>query len=211
MKITKFVHSCLLVETPDLSALIDPGNYSWNSHLLTVDRLPRLDYIVITHEHPDHYHLPLLQALCAQFPHVSIITNGDLAKKLEDEGLTNQTQTASDQKIEVFEAAHEPLPFNLPVPSNIGVHISEALTHPGDALHISQSRDILALPVTAPWGSLKQSLEVAVTLKPKIILPIHDWHWHQAARAEMYTITARLLEPHGIKFVALENAVPINL
>lgn len=211
MKITKFVHSCLLVETGSKNVLIDPGGYSWHSHLFSQAKINRLDYIVITHEHGDHYSLPFLKDLVKKYPHTQIITNSDLAEKLKKDGLKNEIGVGSEEGATVFESAHEPLPLDLPVPANIGVHIEDLLTHPGDALHFSHTRRVLALPMTAPWGSLKQSLERVVELKPRIVLPIHDWHWHKDARNEQYAMAAKLLLPHGIKFIALENAIPIEI
>jgi len=211
MKITKYVHSCLLVETPKQTILIDPGGYSWDSHLLPPARLDKLDYIVITHEHPDHFSEPFLRELSAKFPYAEIITNENLAKRIAAAKLPNHIVTGSQPDIEVFAVAHEPLPLDLPVPLNIGVHIEGLLTHPGDAFAISSSRDILALPVTAPWGSLKQALDAVVKIKPKTVIPVHDWHWHKAARASMYAMSKQLLAPHGIEFIELENAVPVEL
>jgi L-ascorbate metabolism protein UlaG (beta-lactamase superfamily) len=211
MKITKYVHSCLLVETPKQTILIDPGSFSWDSHLLSPIRLAKLDYIVITHDHPDHYNLPFLKELSAKFPHAQIITNEDLAKIIGGEKLPNVILTGSQPDIEVFEVAHEPVPFDLPVPRNIGVHIEGLLTHPGDAFYIKSSQDILALAMTSPWGNLKQALEVAAALKPKKIIPVHDWFWHKVARDAMYAMSKNLLEPHGIEFIEIENAVPVEL
>jgi len=210
VKITKFVHSCLLVETPNQTVLIDPGNYSYESRLLRLAAMPNLDYIVITHEHPDHFHPPFLQEICAKFPYATIITNEDLAGKLAAEKLRNPVSTGSQEGIEVFPAAHEPLPLDLPSPAHIGVHIENFLTCPGDALDI-KSRDVLALPLTAPWGSVKMALDSAVKVKPKKVIPVHDWHWHKAAREAMYAMSKELLAPHGIEFIEIENAVPIEI
>jgi len=210
MKITKYVHSCLLVETPKQTILLDPGVYSYDSHLLSIAALRTLDFIVITHEHPDHYDLPFLKEICAKFPNATIVTNEDLAKKLADEKLPNTVSSGSQESIEVFTVAHEPLPLDLIPPPHIGVHIEGVLTCPGDALEIS-SREVLALPLTAPWGSVKMALDAVVKLKPKKVIPVHDWHWHKAARAAMYAMSKQLLEPHGIEFIEIENAVPIEL
>jgi L-ascorbate metabolism protein UlaG (beta-lactamase superfamily) len=211
MKITKYVHSCLLVETLKQTVLIDPGGYSRDSHLLRPARLNRLDYIVITHEHPDHYNEAFLKELSAKFPHAEIITNEDLAKQIVAQKLPNRIVTGSQPDIEVFEVAHEPLPLKIPAPLNIGVHIEGLLTHPGDAFTLKSSRDVLALSLAAPWGSLKQALEAAVKLKPKMVLPVHDWPWQKAARQSMYDMSKELLEPHGIKFIELENGTPVEL
>lgn len=211
MRVTKFVHSCLLVETDEKTVLVDPGKYSWDSHLLPLGKLERLDFLVITHEHQDHYHPPFVQAIIQRFPHATIVTNGDLADKLKADNMGGHATTGSEEGLTVFTAEHEPLPMNRPVPSNIGVHIDDFLTHPGDALNISHTRQVLALPITAPWGSFKQSLEKVVELKPRMVVPIHDWHWHKEARQEMYSMAAQLLLPHGIKFTELENALPAEL
>ena len=67
MKVTKFVHSCLLVEMPapiNRTALFDPGAMSVDA--LEVDSLEYLDDIIITHEHGDHFHLPLIKQLEAE-------------------------------------------------------------------------------------------------------------------------------------------------
>lgn len=211
MKITKFVHSCLLVESGTKTVLIDPGKYSWDSHLLPINRIEKLDYIVITHEHADHYHLPFLEALISQFPHAAIITNSDLEEKIKKTGLKSQIVTGSEDGVQVFEAEHEPLPMNLPVPLNIGVHIDDILTHPGDAVHINHIRRVLALPVTAPWISLRQSLDRLIELKPSLVIPVHDWHWHKAAREEQYGRCQEWLKPHGIKFIALQDSIPVEI
>lgn len=211
MRITKYVHSCLLIETDTKTVLIDPGKYSWDSHLLPIGKLERLDFIVVTHAHQDHYYPPFLKALAEKFPHTPIITNSELAAQMATDGVKNKVVSGSEDGMQVFEAAHEPLPMNEPAPRNIGIHIDELLTHPGDALRIEQCRSIIALPITAPWGSFKQAVEYAAELKPKMVIPVHDYHWHNAARKELYSSASWLLAPKGIKFIELENATPVEL
>lgn len=212
MRITKFVHSCLLVETDNLSVLIDPGRYSWDSHLINPNHLPDLSHIIITHEHGDHYHEPALRALSQRFPHASIVTNNDLAKKIEELKLPNPISAGTEEGLTVFEAPHEPLPLNVPAPLNIGVHIGDSLTHPGDSLAIKKTGDTLVLPVTGPsWVNWGQSLKAAVKLKPKQIIPVHDWHWHQMAREEQYDKIKIWLKPYKIKVLELKNAEPVEL
>jgi len=211
MIITKFVHSCLLVELPDFNLLVDPGNFTYDSHLLNVGKLPRLDYIIITHAHPDHYHEALLKQLSGHAPHAVIVSNNDLVKELKKLGLPNEISAGSEDKLTVFEAKHEPLPLNMPNVLNVGVHIDNQLTHPGDSFDFKRSSEILALPLTGPWGSLKDSLQAAVKLKPKTVIPVHDWEWHKAAREARYDLCQKLLEPKRIKFLPLENAQPVEM
>lgn len=210
MRVTKFVHSCLLVEEGGFNVLIDPGKFSWDSRLLNLSKLPHLSHIVITHDHPDHYHETALRALAMHFPHARIVTNNDLALVIKDLGLPNTIVSGSEKGMGVFEAPHVPLPMRLPAPLNIGVHIADKLTHPGDAFNFKHTREILALPITAPFASFKQALEAAVKLKPKIVLPVHDWEWHRVAREARYAFAKELLGPKNIEFIELENSEPVE-
>ena len=49
MKITKFGHSCLLVEENGVRILFDPGSYS-----TAQNDVKNIDVVLITHEHSDH-------------------------------------------------------------------------------------------------------------------------------------------------------------
>ncbi len=211
IRITKFIHSCLLVETPEIIALIDPGSFTYESHLLNLREVENLDYIIITHEHADHYHEAFLRQISQKFPHTPIVSNEDLAKKIKQLKLANPLQVGSSDNLTVFEAAHEPLPLNMPNVTNIGVHVANKLTHPGDSFDFKASCEILAMPLTGPWGSLREALEKVVKLKPKVVTPVHDWEWHKAAREARYKMCRELLELHGIEFIALENAQPVEL
>ena len=59
MKITKFGHCCLLIETKGKRVLTDPGSYTVEAHSKITD----IDYLLFTHEHQDHYHLESLKVL----------------------------------------------------------------------------------------------------------------------------------------------------
>lgn len=211
MKVTKFVHSCLLIESSEHNVLIDPGSFTWNSHLLHINSLPRLDHIVITHEHADHYDEQGLKKLSHRFPRTIIITNSQLAEKIKKLKLPNPIHTGSDDNVMVFEAIHEQLPLDTPQVLNIGVHIADKLTHPGDSYAFEHTREILALPLTGPFASYKQALDIIVKLKPKVVLPLHDWEWHREARENRYSRAKELLKKHKINFVELQNAEPVEL
>lgn len=211
MKVTKLVHSCLLVETGDINVLVDPGIYAAVGKQLSSLQIEKLDFIVVTHDHQDHFYLPALKQLSDRYPHAKIITNTELAAKIKSAALPNEISISSQDGIEVFEASHEPIAFDRPVPRNIGIHISGKLTHPGDSLHFDKTCPVLALPVTAPWSSLKQSLERVVEIKPKKIIPVHDWYWHKEARREQYAMTAKLIQTSGIEVISLENMDSVEI
>jgi L-ascorbate metabolism protein UlaG (beta-lactamase superfamily) len=208
MKITKFVHSCLLIEMPDpvnRTVLFDPGVFS--SPSIDIDSLEYLDDIVITHEHPDHFDLECIKKLVEKFPNVRIKTPASLVPKLENEGL-KPTADAVDG-IEIFDAPHEEVKPIFWYPDNIGVHYIDLLTHPGDSFHITETKPVLALPITAPWGSTVQAVKLGLQLKPKHIIPIHDWHWRDEAREQMYESFETLFKESGITFHKMKSSEPI--
>ncbi len=203
MKITKFVHSCLLVEMPDRTALFDPGEFS----TVNVDSLKWLDDIIITHEHSDHCDINLLKALVEKFPKVRIKTPATLVPKLEGISVT----TDAVEGIEFFLAPHEGHPPLITPPENVGVHYLDKLTHPGDSHSITTTKEILALPIAATWGSTDRAVQLALQLKPKHILPIHDWHWRDEVRTQMYDRLETLFKEYDIEFHKLENGTPVNV
>ncbi len=70
---------------------------------------------------------------------------------------------------------------------------------------------MLALPLTAPWGSANRAINLALELKPQHVLPIHDWHWNDQARASTYDLFERILGEQGITFHKLETGQPVEL
>ncbi len=211
MKVTKYIHSCLLVEEPASRILIDAGQFSFESKLLDPAKIGVLDYIVYTHEHADHYYEPLLLELSKTSPHATIVTNQDLAAVITALKLSNPVSSTGNETVAPFSAIHEPLPLGMPNVLNVGVHIGGQLTHCGDSYELSDTKDFLALPITAPFASLREALDAVVKLKPKAVLPLHDWEWHDAARTGRYHWAKGLLAPHDIDFIELENGVTVEL
>lgn len=83
-------------------------------------------------------------------------------------------------------------------------NIFEKLTHPGDSLKFDKSLDILALPIQALWGSMVASVEKAAQVKPKIVIPIHDWPLKDSARRKSYERAKNYLAEKGIELRGLE-------
>jgi L-ascorbate metabolism protein UlaG (beta-lactamase superfamily) len=208
MKITKYEHSCLLVEMPapiNRTALFDPGVMS--EGVLDVNKLEFLDDIIITHSHADHISMKLIKELVAKFPEVRITSTQEVVDRLAQESIT-ATANESDG-IVFFDAPHEATEPLFPTPTEIGVHYLNLLTHPGDSHTFSDSKAVLALPITAPWGATIKAVNLALEHKPKFVIPIHDWHWRDEAREQMYGGIAKAFEAQGITFLKPKNGEPI--
>ncbi len=210
MKVTKFVHSCLLVEMPapvNRTVLFDPGVMS----PVPVDTLEYLDDIFITHSHSDHLNIDLIKQLVAKFPKVRITTTTEIVGILKKESIA-----ASDQApdgVNLFESPHEVIRPYFPVepPQEIGVHYLDKLSHPGDSHSFHETRTVLALPVTGPWGSVVDAVRLALELKPKYVIPIHDWHWNDDARRGAYDQMEKDFAEAAITFIKAVDGEPFVL
>lgn len=208
MKITKLGHSCLLVEMPEpvnRTVLFDPG--AWSS--IDVGSLKYLDDIIITHEHSDHMDIEKIKELQQKFPDARIKAASSATGILNDAGL--KTTQDAVEGVEVFDAPHEPYePFG-PTPENMGVHYLDKLTHPGDCVQFVNTKAILALPVGAPWGATTEAVNLAIKLKPKYVIPVHDGQWSDDARQFMYDFMSQLLQKAGATLLQVKSGEPINV
>ncbi len=174
MKVSKHAHSCLLAEEGGITILIDPGNYTSEENALDVNAIKKLNFILITHEHNDHMHMPLIRKIAKRFPDATIISNRKVAAILKKEGI--KAATKGNDAIKITSAPHEMTLHG--APENSMFTLFGKLTHPGDSLSFTNTAEVLALPIQAPWGSMVAAVEKAAKLNPKFVIPIHDWHWN---------------------------------
>jgi L-ascorbate metabolism protein UlaG (beta-lactamase superfamily) len=192
------------------TALFDPGVMSEQS--LDVSKLEYLDDIVITHIHPDHLSMDLVKKLVAKFPEVQITSTPEVVELLKTAGI--KASTEAPEGMEFFDSPHEALPSMAPVPQQIGVHYLDKLSHPGDSHSFDKdfgTKAILAMPMTAPWGSMVKAVNIILELKPQHVIPIHDWHWRPEALQSMYPALENLFKEKGITFHNLVDGEPIVL
>ena len=208
MKITKYGHSCLFVEEGGKSFLIDPGNYVVEDGSLSENDIETLDYLLITHEHLDHMDTPFIKKLTKKFPNAIVLSNTSVADILGKEGIS--VQTKANELVSLEEVPHEEI-FMGPAPKNIMLTIAGKLSHPGDSHHFKTSSPILALPIQGSWGSTTNAVHLAAKLMPKVIIPIHDWHWHDKARQWAYGHLETYFKKIEIDFIGLQTGETIEI
>lgn len=176
MRITKFGHSCLLVEENKARILIDPGSYS-----TLQNDAKNVDAILITHEHSDHFSLDSLKKVLANNPKARIFTNPSVGKKLVEANIffdilgNGQGITVNDVLIEGMGEKHAFIYHTLPICENVGYLIANRFLCPGDTFELpNRPIEILACPIAAPWAKLAETLDYGKAIKPKIIFPVHD-------------------------------------
>src|ERR1700749_452036 len=86
MKITKYLHSCLVFEQEGYKLLFDPGNISFAEGLVKPEMFNDVNSIIITHIHPDHLDIPNLKKIIA-LSNAPVYTNQQVADKLHQENI----------------------------------------------------------------------------------------------------------------------------
>jgi len=205
MTITKIGHCCLLIETKGKRILTDPGSYTVESH----SKLDRIDYILFTHEHQDHYHIESLKILLENNPQVSIFANNSVSNLLHKENIAhtlvshNESVLLGEVRVLGIGEKHAQMHSSIPQANNLGFLIDERLWYPGDAFTNPERQiEILALPVSGPWMKIGEAIDYALLLKPKTAFPVHDGTRFGSA----HTVPLKILRENGIEFLILNES-----
>lgn len=209
MKITKFAHSCLLIEVDGAKILTDLG--SWN---LEVPEVSNLDAVLITHEHQDHFDVDKQKGLLAKNVRAKVITHAAVGNKLQEAGIEYQAIEPGERievagvSVESCGSDHAIIYGTTPPCRNTGYLIADKFYIPGDALHDIPSKqiEVLALPTGGPWMKVSEAIDYAKSLKPKIVIPIHDAMYTEEVReSSIPRWFGTPIEAAGIKFVNMGN------
>lgn len=169
MRITRFTQSCLLVEEGSGRILIDPSGEDSG-----VD-FGKLDAVLYTHEHADHFEPGLAKKFIEQG--TPVYANTSTAKLIE--GQPNLVQDGQKFKaggfeIKVIELLHCPMPDGSVGPQNVGYLINQKLFHPGDGKELAGLQvDYLAVPITGPDVSMRDAFDFLRQVKAKVGIPVH--------------------------------------
>jgi L-ascorbate metabolism protein UlaG (beta-lactamase superfamily) len=210
MTITKLGHCCLLIETKGKKILTDPGMYSVEAHA----QLTGIDYILITHEHSDHFHLESLKELLKNNPAAKIYANVSVGDLLEQENIPytlvehGSDFTLGDEiDLKGFGTDHAIIHQSLGHMDNTGFLIDKRLWYPGDAfVNPNTEVEILALPIAGPWMKFSEAIDYASMLKPKVVFPVHDAIIVESLRKNfLQKLPVALFSKLGIEFIPLDS------
>jgi L-ascorbate metabolism protein UlaG (beta-lactamase superfamily) len=176
MKITKYGHSCLLVEEKSARLLIDPGGFSSGFEAIT-----GITAVLYTHQHGDHFDPAKLKVIADNNPLVQILADEGTAAQigLDTAGLSIARHGESTElggvTVEVIGHEHAVIHPSIPGTPNVGYLVAGRLFHPGDAFTpIGRELEILALPLVAPWSKISETADYLLEINPRIAFPIHD-------------------------------------
>jgi L-ascorbate metabolism protein UlaG (beta-lactamase superfamily) len=208
LTLTKFRHSCLLIELADARLLLDPGVFSAGFEGLT-----DLAAVLITHQHPDHLDAGRLAALLEANPEAQVFADQASAAQLEDAGVTatavtpGQQVSAAGVPIAVYGGEHAQIAPGVPVPPNVGYAVDGRFAYSGDA-YASPPEPVhtLAIPTAAPWLLAAECVGFLQRQRPESVLPVHEAML--AVTGVYYDLYKRFAEAQGTSFRVIDDGQP---
>lgn len=214
MKVKKLGHCCFVVEPKEgVRIMTDPGSpdYSGNT-----DGEMNINAVLITHEHADHLHIETLKKVLENNPNAIVVTNTVAGKLLDAEGISyTKVEEGEDFEIEGvkivgFGDKHAEIYKEFSQVQNTGYMIDK-LCYPGDSFSNPKTNvDILALPVAGPWMKIKNTVDYALEIKPRISFPVHDGMMKSFFKP-IYKVPEHFLTQNNIVFKTLEIGKEENL
>ena len=214
MKLTKYEHSCVVLEKGGKSLVVDPGGLS-GSFVMPDDCVG----VVVTHEHFDHLDQEKLQTIITAKPDVKIYTNKAVVALLSDE-LKNVSATVStgdtvqvgDFSLEFVGGIHEEVRPELVRCENTGVIVDGVFYHPGDA-HFVPEKSVkwLGIPLNAPWSKVSETNEFVKAVKAEHAIPIHNGLLSEAGIPTYQNHVTAACEMVGTEYVPVTVGENIEL
>ena len=215
MRVRKFLHSCLLVESAKGKVLFDPGKFSFGDGGPKPADFASLSAIIITHSHPDHMDDEAIRTIVEQNRDATIYGNAGIVQALGARGLMVElfesgSKNIAGFKIDAYEARHEKI-VSGQIPPNTAYVVNDSLLNPGDSYAFSLDAlrgkfDVLALPTMAPWTNELETLGFASRMNAKRIIPIHDGYVKDFFLRMRYENWENVFSARDVKFERMERA-----
>ena len=213
MRLTKFGHSCLLVEEGGARLLLDPGSFSEG-----FEALDGLTAICVTHQHVDHLDTGRLRRLLDRNPGVRVVADEGSAGALGEAGAEVEVVHEGDELelgglgVRVAGRVHAVVHPDVPPVPNVGYLLGGRLFHPGDALTVpGEPVGVLAVPAGAPWLKLADAVDYLRLVRPEVAVPVHERVLSEAGIAAHYGQLERLGARDRTSFLVLDDGRPVEL
>jgi L-ascorbate metabolism protein UlaG (beta-lactamase superfamily) len=212
MRVTKFGHSCLLVEEGGDRVLLDPGSFSDG-----FEGLEGLTAVCVTHQHADHLDSERVRQVLDRNPGVRVVSDEGSAGALGDAGADVEVVHDGDELtlgglgLRVAGRDHAVIHPDLPGVPNVGYLVGGRLFHPGDALtEPAEPVEVLAVPAGAPWLLLADAIDYLRRVGPRVAVPVHE-KVLSGPGIKIHYARLEELGGKGTSFRVLDDGKPVEL
>ena len=211
MQVSKFIHSCVLVEKAGSRILFDPGKFSFTEKRVQPDQFHNLAAVILTHGHPDHLDTDAIVGILASNPGAKVYGNHETvaelaAKKIEALLFETGSKQVGAFNVRAKAAEHAPI-LGSKAPQNTAYVVDEMLLNPGDSfaetLDEFAGTKALLLPVMAPWEKELEMMAFAERMKPRQVIPVHDGQAKDFFLHQRYATFKEEFGKRGIDFAEL--------
>jgi len=208
VRITKYGHSCLLVEQGDARLLLDPGAYSAG-----FEQLSGLTGILVSHQHADHVDLDRLPVLLDGNPEAVLHADEATAAQLSERGLPVRAVHEGDRldlgsPIRAVGRDHGLVHPDIPRVPNVGYLVDERFFHPGDSFTVPDAEiEVLGVPTAAPWLKAAEAVDYLRAVRPRVGVPIHE---AVLSRPQMHYGLFERLAPAGTEVRVIDDAGTVD-
>ncbi|MCU1439021.1 MAG: fold metallo-hydrolase [Rhodoglobus sp.] len=211
MKLTKYEHSCMVIEKGGSSVVIDPGSFT-----TPLSDLDGVVAIVITHEHADHWTPEQLTRLLDRNPDARILGPAGVAAAAAD--FTVETVAHGDKveidpfSFEFFGEKHAVIHESIPLVDNVGVLVDDNLYYAGDSYTLpGVAVETLAAPIGAPWLKIGEAMDYVLAVKPRRSFPVHEMVLSQVGKTMTQGRIEAVTTQGGGEFFVLEPGESLDL
>ena len=211
MRITKFGHACVRLETDGKVVVLDPGGFT------EPEAVDGATAVLITHEHADHYDPGHLRRTDAP-----VFTIGAVAAKVREDApdvAERLTVVEPGQQVDVgvpvtvVGEKHAVIHPEMPHFDNSGYLLEVEDTriyHPGDSLTLPPTDvDLLLLPVSAPWLKVSECIDFGRDVGAPRSLAIHDKIYSELGLGFVDAHLERMLGERGQDYVRLHEGADL--
>ncbi len=212
MTLTKYEHSCLVIEQDGQRLVIDPGIYSQS-----FQNLADICAVLISHIHRDHLDKDKINAIVKLNPAVKVYTTSEVADEIKP--IVSATVVHSGDKhesgpfrLEFFGGQHALIHQSYPLAQNIGVMVNDNLYYPGDSFVApGKPVSVLAVPAHAPWAKVSESIDFIGQVRPKRVFPAHNHFLNDDGRALYDRLLSGACVNSGCEYISLVPADKLEI